>query len=406
MKTRLILAIALILLSYISVAGTVNEFTFKSQGYEDFYINDFEAFDCKRYDFVSQDLNAGQFPVFSLRAEFLPASGRNAFLTVYFNDDNALAKLTKQEFTQGVARIWLPREKFFETNNLKVCGNTSLSVNIIKVSSDSSVGVYETAYFPKKGGLVMELDSYEQIVGNEFIARAVAKNYGSENAQVMLTYRKDYLEENTPEVTVLKGETTREGVVPKCTRYDSQGECNSPGELSIEYVLVTNRAVPLTLLPPIMTYTNIFGEEQRVESNRPNILSIEAPQTLAVQLSVEKDGLFAGDEIPITIKLLNIGKTIERSVVVELVTGLEATKGAMEISAIEPGKSAEVNFAAKGLATGQYSVGCMVTYSGRALECENTTVTLSQKGIGGEILIGIGFLLVAAAVFAYFSLKK
>src|SRR3989344_7842571 len=142
-------ALSLIFLSYITPAPAAEEFSFKGLGYSDFYINDFNSTNCTAYEFLyAGDLNAGLFPVLSLKADFSPSPGKPAKITVFFNDENAVAELKYGDFTNGFARVDIPREKVRESNRLMVCGTTSFTVNQITISADSFFGVYSKAFFP------------------------------------------------------------------------------------------------------------------------------------------------------------------------------------------------------------------------------------------------------------------
>ncbi|HZX20025.1 MAG TPA: hypothetical protein VFF13_03355 [archaeon] len=409
MKHSLLFA-SIILLSYITVAGTVEEFSFKSQGYQDFYIEGFDSYDCKQYDFVfNSDINATVFPIFSLDFEFLPKPGKDAKITVFLNDGNAIAELKPGiEKQTGKTRIWLPKEKLKSQNNIKVCGQTAFTANQVRIVADSTLGIYTTPYFPKENGFVLELEKHSLIVGEPFRMEAIARNYGSEDAQVELTYRRGELEENTPEITILSGKTTNNGVVPKCERRDDLGECIKPGEYKIVYTASANRAVPFSLLPAIMTFENIFGETSKIETNRPEVEAFEHAHILSAQIFLDNDSPFAGDVIPIVLNVKNIGNVPVSNVVVKLDTGLEVIGGESKtIGVVEPGKTEKVEFSAKGLIEGEYTLGCSVSYNQKTLECSEGTVSLEAPSLlSNELLFGLAFVLIAIAVFSYFYFKK
>lgn len=405
---KLLMLIALILFGYITMASPLEEFSFKEQGYQDFYINGSDEFDCKKYDFVYEnDMNYGLYPIFSLNVDFFPQEAKEANVTVYFNDDEILAELTAEDFRGGISRIWLPRDKLVENNNLRVCGKTSFTVNSIKISSDSFFGVYSSPFFPKEDGFKLELETYSPTVGESFTINAVARNYGSEETRVELTYRRGELEENTPEITVLSGETTNTGVVPACEERSEQGDCAVPGEYTISYLVVANRAVPMTLLPAVMKYNNIFGEEEIIQSNRPSIEAFEPKHTLTAQIFLDKDNPFTGETIPIKATIRNTGKTKVTSIMVSLKTGLEIIgEESKIIQTLEAGQSTDITFSAKGLIEGEYALGCDVVYNEKILECTQANISLESQGLSGEVLVGIGFVLIALAVFAYYYFKK
>ena len=399
-------ALSLIFLSYITPAYTSEEFSFKSLGYSDFYINDFNSTNCTAYEFLhTKDLNASLYPVLSLKADFSPSPGKPAKITVFFNDENALTELKYADFTNGFARIDIPREKVRESNRLAVCGTTSYTVNRITISADSFFGVYSKAFFPRENGLTLEPETYRPVMGAPFTAKVVARNYGSENQAVVLSYRRPELEESMDAVSIISGETTMEGVAPKCAERDEKGGCVRPGEFSISYTLVANRAVPMTLLPGTMKYTDIFGDERTVLSNRPSIEAL--PEQVSAQVFLSQDSAFTGETVPIRIKLKNLGSETLENLSVKLETGLEALGNETEtLATLEPGKETEVVFSGKGLSAGNYSVGCTAIYGAKITECTEAPIKLENGGVGIGVLAGAAFLLASIAVFAYFYFKK
>ena len=402
-----LLLIILIFFGYITYAAPVEEFSFSEQGYTDFYINEADSFDCTRYDFIYEnDLNSGLFPIISLKVNFSPQSSGEATTTVYFNNDEPIAELKSSDFLNGVARISIPISDIRENNNLRVCGKTSFSINSIKISADSTFGVYSNSFFPEEDGFELELETYQPIVGVPFKVDAIVRNYGSEDVEVELTYRKEELEENTPEVTVLSGDTTNSGLVPKCEEREN-GACIVPGIYKISYVMVANRAVPLTLLPAQMSYTNIFGEEVHLQTNRPHIEAFIAPHQLTSQTFLDNDNPFTGETIPVRILIRNISTSRVVQTVITLKTGLEIIGEEFRvIDSLESGQTSEVVFNVKGITQGDYNLGCNITYNDKTLECTKTSVSLKTNSIGDEVLIGLAFILLALAVFAYYHFKK
>ncbi|HLC92782.1 MAG TPA: hypothetical protein VJH23_03670 [archaeon] len=405
MKKFLIL-FALVFFSYITSAAVVQEFTFHDQGYQDFYISGVNVHKCTNFDFIySGDINAEMFQIISLNANLAPVPKSNAKINVLFNTQK-IAELTYADFQNGVVRIPVPQGLLKENNSVTVCGQTSYTVNAITVFADSKFGVYTGAYFPQEKGFKMDLDTYAPYVGVPFKITSVARNFGTEDATVSLSYRKAELERAAPEVSVLDGITSKSGTVPKCSERDALGNCAKPGELSISYFIVAHKAVPFTLLPSVMAFTNVFGEEERMLTNRPDLGAVEPPHKISVKVALDNDKLYTGGSIPLKITVQNISKENVSSVAITPLTGLEVTgEKSKSIGTLEPNASQDVVFSVKGLSAGNYELGCAAEYESRLLECETTTVTL-QKGIGIEIIGSAILALISLGVFAYFYLKK
>ena len=402
-----ILLITLLMFGYITNAGAITEFTFEEQGYDDFYINGVDSFDCTKFNFFyNEDYNSALFPFLSINAEFFPTEGKNTQIIVYFNDDNSEADLTASDFSNNFARIALSREKLKKNNEIRICGKTSFSVNKIKISSKSYFGVYFAPLF-KENSFILELDSYHPTKDIPFSINAVAKNYGSKETKVNIEYRRPELEEKTPEISILTGETQKEGVIPPCQKRDLDLDCVIPGEYQISYLAVANISGPMSLLPAILSYEDVFGETRQVESNRPNIGVLEPEDELSAQIFLDKDNPFTGEEIKTKIRVLNKGKTRINNIDVSLLTGLEVIgEENKEIDFIETGQTKEVAFTAKGLTTGEYSLSCNVQYNGKEIDCSKTKISITTESLSNEILLGIGFVIIALATFLYYYLKK
>jgi len=404
MKRGFIL-IFLLLCSYITAGAVIAELEFKSQGYKDLYINDSDFFSCTSFDFLSPDMNGETFAVLSLRAGFGSQPKEASLLKVYFN--NALLdELNFRDFPNWVSRIEVPAETISGSNEVKVCGKAAVASGTIKVGADSAFGIYSGAHFPEKDGFTLDLETYAPYVGIPFTARAVARNYGTQDAPVLLTYRKQELEENTPEISVLKGETSKQGIVPKCRERNEGNVCTKPGEYAIEYEIVANKAVPFTVLPAMMTFTNIFGEQEQRLTQRPNLGALEPPHKISVQMAFEKDKLFTGQKVPLKVRVQNISEQQVEGIRILPISGMEISGEAEKtIASLSPGQSSEVSFSALAQGSGNYVVGCKAEYESRALECDTTSITI-QSGLDIKLVASILLALISVAVFAYFYQKK
>ncbi len=403
---KLLILFFLLAAGYITMGQTLHEDTFKSLGYQDFYIRDSNFFACSNYTFpVPNDTNADALAVLSLKVAYLPSQGGTPILDVYLGDDKApLAEFLPQDLTNGFARIVLPRDRLGGGKNLvRVCGKASPG-NTIWISSGSAYGLYKIPYFPKGRGLVAGLETYKPMVGVPFEIVAIAKNYGGEDAQVSLSYRRLDLKQSLPEASVLDGETSKTGVVKKCTQWGENSKCLQPGELKITYKAVANKPVPMTLLPAVMVYSDVFGEET-VISNRPDIGALDSNRVIA-QVLLENDKSFAGQKIPIKILVKNTGIPAS-NISVKIRTGLEVGGDEEKtIASLSEGQTEEVTFTAMAAQPGNYELGCSFSYEGRQFECQSTNILLEPQAFTPE-LIGAALLTIAGlAVFGYFYYYK
>lgn len=405
MKKGLVI-LCLLALSYITYAGTVQEINFGQNGFKDFYINGSSVYDCTTFSFpFAPDANGEVFHMLSLKADLPSQQKSSATVAVFFNGDEKLAELRSKDFGNGFARIEIQKEKLRSSNSVKICARTSSLPGTVKISSESYFGSYTGTHFPQEKGVRLELETYTPYVGIPFSIDAVAKNFGTEDAQVMLTYRKQELEENTPEISVLKGETSKQGIAPKCERWENS-QCTKPGEYRISYSIVANKAVPFTLLPAVLTFTNVFGEEQGMLSNRPNLGALDPPHKISVTSALGNDKAFAGENIKLAIRVQNISKQRVSRISVRAQSGLETSdENPKIIDSLGIGQSVDLTFNAKASKAGTYSLGCIAEHEGRTLECDTANVTV-QEGIEAKVIASVLLALVSAGVFAYFYFKK
>lgn len=406
MKNKFFLAIALIFLSYITSAQALEEVSFKQSGYDDFYINDFSSSSCTTYDIsFAHDVNALVTGILSLKADFKPTPGDFESVSVFLNNDKIGEELNPGDFKAGLARVVLPGQFLQKTNSLKVCGKTSGTVNKLVVFADSEVGLYDTFYFPREDGLTLDLETYSPFVGRTFNIDAVARNYGTKDADVSLSYRKQDLEEALAEINILKGETSKSGTVPKCLERDKALKCTKPGILKISYEAVANKAVPMSVLPAIMTFTNVFGEKESTLSNRPQIGALEPPKDIQAEVFIEKDRLIVNRETGVVVRLKNISEHEVNGVAVALSGSLPQTDGVV-VSSIKPNETREVAFKTKPVQTGNHEIGCAAKYNLVQSDCPAISVNVEQAGISAEIVFPILFAIIAIGVFAYFYSRK
>ncbi len=402
---KLLLLFFLLAAGYITAAETIQESTLKNMGYKDFYIRGSDSFACSEYLLPFQsDTNVGIFPILSLKVIYLPESRGTPVLKVFLGDSGEpLAEYLPHDIEKGVARIVLPLERMGERNLVRICGKAAPD-NTILVASDSTYGLYRIPYFPKGKGLEVGLETYNPLVGVPFEIVATARNYGSVDAEVSLSYRLLDLKEALPEASVLDGETSKSGVVKACSEWAADKRCLRPGFLDISYKAVAHKGVPMTLLPAVMVYNDVFGEEM-VISNRPDIGAVDANR-VSGQVLLENDKSFAGEKIPLKILVKNAGVPA-RDIKVRLRAGLEVSGGdSRTISMLNEGQAQELQFEAMATRQGNYEVGCTFEYEGRQFECPSTNILLERRVLAPE-LAGAGILtLLGLGVFVYFYYIK
>lgn len=408
---RLVFVLSILTLCSTGFAETINETVLANAGFEDFVVEGQNTEKCREIQFISTaPSNTDAFAVFSANVEFLPVASTESSISVYFNGLK-LSELKADKFKASFARVELPKSKTLETNKIKVCLKTSYSTTKIVLKKESTVGDYLKPDFSEKDSFKLAIEPYSPKLFEEFKVTATLKNSGSEDAVVTLKYRKDHLENETPETSLVKGKTIIEGMkVEKCKQRAQDGKCLLPGTASFEYYLRPKISGTITLLPAVAEFENIFGEQVVLESNRPDITITEPEVKIRSFISVPKKEYVAGEKATLLLIMSNDSYTPALSVTgkIEPSSNLGAAEQVFLLDSIEGKETVEKEFTLTSAQPGVYEVDCSVIVGdGSALPCEKATIEFKEPGLSPQIAGGIVLLLIGAAVYGYiFYIRK
>lgn len=406
--------LALVLSAGFATGATLRENSLGALGYSDFIVSGADRNVCTEYAFVKPaDMNRMAYPVLSIHAQFAPVESGGADVSVYLNnDENAVSVMRADKFTNGWARFNLPWELLEEKNTVKVCARTSFTTTEIKVLKDSVLGYYMKPDFERKGAFTKMIEVKTPKPGQVFEIKMRLFNYGSEGAKVKMLYRRSVLEERLPELVFVKGDTTFEATIPPCISRDADANCIVPSEVGFSYFAMAKKAEQMTLLPAILNYENVFGENVEQESNRQTITVVQPEIRVKAFLLVEGNAQKVGEAGKATLGVKNEGidTLYNISAVVLPQQGLQIEgNGRAAISSIAPGETKYVDFSLGAGQAGSYGLGCRLSYLDyNAVETECSTANVIYEAAGIDpALIGAGvLLLVAIGVYAYFVRKK
>lgn len=395
-------------------ATVITEATLVELGYESFSISGANIEGCVEYSFAQAiDLNNAVYVVFSLRASFAPISEGDANITVYLNDGlDAVAELETDDFYNGWARVILPREGVGKRNTLRVCGATSFQITQIEILDDSKIGNYFMPDFSRIGSFTKLIAVEEPKIGEEFPIAVTLLNYGSEAADVFLRYRRETLDDAMPEIQVVKERTSLTATVPECQQRDEETNCIIPGEVHFEYTVKTTRAVQMTMLPAILRYTNIFGDEVFMESNRQTIRVVLPEIRIRAFILSNKDSLKIGEKNKVAVVVKNEGKDTLYNIAIRLDSPEELDiEGStnMSIASINPDETREFDFNVNTNVPGSYKIGCDILYLDYNVvrtNCDPLTVSYEDLEVDPTIMAAGLLFIIGFIVYVYFSLKK
>ncbi|MFH1225218.1 MAG: hypothetical protein V1676_05440 [Candidatus Diapherotrites archaeon] len=418
MKVRgalgLISVLVFVLSAGFAAGATLKENGLDSLGYSDFIVSGADRNVCTEYAFIKPaDLNRMAYPVLSIHAQFSPVESAGADISVYLNnDENAVAVVRADKFTNGWARFDLPWELLEEKNTAKVCARTSYTTTEIKVLKDSLLGYYFKPDFGRVGAFTKMIVPKTPKPGQEFEVRVRLFNYGSEGAKAELKYVRNALEDRLPELMFVKGDTGFSGEIGPCVTRSEDANCIVPAEAGFGYLVRAKKPQQMTLLPAILRYENVFGETVERESNRQTITVVQPEIRVRAFLLVDGDAQKAGAASKATLGVKNEGidTLYNISAVVLPQQGLQVEgNGRAAISSIAPGETKYTDFSLTAGQAGNYGLGCRLGYLDyNAVETECSTANVIYEAVGIDpALIGAGvLLLVAIGVYAYFVRKK
>src|SRR3989344_876270 len=318
--------------------------------------------ECESASFLKNSFieQQGVFTIFSIHAEFLPVNEGEAGISAFINDsEEALAELKPKDFKNNWARVQIPKENLSEKNTLKVCAKTSNSITTVKVLEDSKIGYY------KMPVLTVEktVSDSRPIVGKEVKVTVKAKNIGSAEAKASVKYWS--IEEEIAQIT--KGDVEFEGII-------------KPGEaVELNYYVKPKYALQMDLASAWADFENVFGETERVYSNRPTLYVQEPEFKIMAFLSTqEQTALKPGEQAEITLTLRNQAKAAIENVSISFQAPESVTLSKEKIE----GVTKTINLSATSLfEEGSFQIGCKASYNDPALassECNKLVLEFEE----------------------------
>ncbi|HIH33015.1 MAG: hypothetical protein J4478_03090 [Candidatus Diapherotrites archaeon] len=347
--------------------------------------------ECESASFLKNSFieQQGVFTIFSIHAEFLPVNEGEAGISAFINDsEEALAELKPKDFKNNWARVQIPKENLSEKNTLKVCAKTSNSITTVKVLEDSKIGYY------KMPVLTVEktVSDSRPIVGKEVKVTVKAKNIGSAEAKASVKYWS--IEEEIAQIT--KGDVEFEGII-------------KPGEaVELNYYVKPKYALQMDLASAWADFENVFGETERVYSNRPTLYVQEPEFKIMAFLSTqEQTALKPGEQAEITLTLRNQAQAAIENVSISFQApeSVILSKEKIEGLNFQAGETKTINLSATSLfGEGSFQIGCKVAYNDPALassECNKLVLEFEKPKASQAFVAALALVVIGAIVYAF-----
>jgi len=389
----------------------LGETAFSDLGQSNFELDEQNSTKCFETLFSpTVDLNKEIYSIASVHAEFLPISGKKSFVEVFLNNE-MIGSLKSTEFLNGFGRYNIEQGKVLQENVIKICATTSFEVSKINILNDSMVGYYKKSDFKKEGAFQIIVEPEPRFL-EEFVVKGVLKNFGSEDSDVILKYRKDELEKETPETELIKGETKISRTILMCQTRNDQGDCIEPGIVEFEYKMRPKLIGPISLLPAIVEFENLFGETIILESNRPAIRIVEPEIKIKPFIQIEKEQFLVGEKVDLRLLITNEGQNPLFNLSLKLGTnGLELLKGSSSeiIEIIQENETISREFTFSSIEARTFTLGCSIDYLDyNVVQSACNEVVIEYNDPAYDItLLGAGVLvLLSIVIYVYIHLKK
>ncbi len=409
---KIFFAVSILFFANSALSATIFETTFADLGHQDFLVEAPLESGCIEVPFIpSVDLNSEVFGIASVHAEFSPTASKKSTVEVFLNEEK-IGSIKSMDFANGFGRYNIPQEKILEENSLKICATTFFETTKIKIFNDSKIGYYQMPDFEKTGAFELHSNEPAPKIFEEFTVTAVLKNFGSESADVLLKYRKDELEKETPETELLKGTTQVRGTVPACKKRAADTSCIEPGMVEFNYQLRPKLVGPISLLPSTVEFANPFGETVLIESDRPTIWIVEPEIKIKPFIQVQKEQFTAGEKATAKLLIANEGHDPLYNLFVKVQpSGLNILSGneTETIELIQPSETISREITLSTVEAGQFEVGCSIDYLDYNVvlsKCAPVTLEFKQPGIDITIAAAFILVLVSVGIYGHLHFKK
>lgn len=387
----LFIIIGAIFLLQIAFGETIEEKSLAETAHPDFVVSDANTINCLETIYLkNMQFNSKEYyTIYSMNAEFFPATTKEAKIIVYLNPEKnkeAIETIKATDFKNNLHRIELPRSLLEEKNTIKTCLQTAFSTTKIVLKKESKIGTYKTADF--KNNVVLSVDKTEPILGENITAKIRIKNNGSEKTKIGIYYWDVLMREK--DMKLIRGQTSL------------SKELAPNEEIEMEYIVRAKRAVQMTFPAAIVYYTNTFGETMEEYSNTPTIF-VSKPEFKAIGKMIPENTLLSmGGKTKINVRVKNEDiialNNIQIMLVSDSITFDNETKTIQEL---EPKTIGYAEFTATSGFPGKQSIECIINLP--EFETQNScgAIEIEFQAPATNLLVTTAVILVIFGVIIY-----
>ncbi|MDO8428015.1 MAG: hypothetical protein Q7S92_02265 [Candidatus Diapherotrites archaeon] len=398
------------LLCLISLSGLVSaqidfsETSFEEKGYSDLVIDGKNLSDCLEVSFLSQNLDADFYPVFSLNTVFTPTRQGTGTIKVKLNNIELMNVQTSNELmncsedSACTLRVWADQNAIQEENTLEICLSTSDSITKAVLLESSKIGFYKTPII-QTVNFTQSTENGKYFVGEDIPIEITVTNTGSQDAVVDVNFARPVAEEYLHDLTVVGDTYYENAVIP------------AKGSKTFTYTAKLNSQHDLIgFVPAILLYTNVFEEQQELHSNYILLQIVEKIEVTS-GLLVTQAVLNTSENTEIKAVIRNNSTQPLFDLKFELIQDNENLKldrnAIVNINRMNVGEEKEIVFTASSTQTGNYQVGCQITENEKVLAaCEPVSIGFRENTTALLLMQGAILGLVALAILIVLWTRK
>jgi hypothetical protein len=260
-------ALFVLLILFLAMQAFAYEIPLKDVGFNGIEINSSSLKECQS---ISVDLTNQKGVLFeedgilSIKAKFIGETGDNSFVSVKIDSEDEVI-LWPEYFsckTDCWARVFV--ENLLEdAKTIRLCISTGGKTENAQIFSDSKIGLYSSPFLKVKNVAPTEI-----LLGQRARMNILVENVGSLDTNVFVQFIAQDLR-TLLEITsfdIVDGEPSAHASVPA-------GE-----EKSFTYYIKPTQASAYNLPSAILFFENVFGEEQQLLSNHPQLRVLSPDQ--------------------------------------------------------------------------------------------------------------------------------
>lgn len=323
------------------------------------------------------------FGILSLNAKFEGVKGDSSYVSVKINEGNPLIIWTEYFSSSGYARVFLPNLSK-EITNLEFCLVNGGATKKAILYKNSFVGLYDTPV------LTIHTVAPESIfLGEKAKMKIFLTNYGSKDANYFVQFVSKDIRTllDITSFDIIDGSSSAEGKIVA-------GETKE-----FDFAIIPSKISAYNLPYSIVRFTNIFGEEQIITSDHPQLTVLDPEQIKLNLTSVD-----LGNKLKLVINVENIWSTPFDGEILVSPSDL-VVLGSQRLQ-ILPNSEKEIVLMTDSLNAGEYTFLAKVNDENKSYVSNSVFYSVKNNDLSLGIMLSVFALICAAVIFFVINSKK